>query len=128
MSRRISPSEYARATLAQCQKHPVNDVVSALAEILARHGNIKLLPLIRSALINSQANDRRIILETASNLDIETVKEITALLAPKLNEPIETVVKPEILGGFRLHIGPIMSDYSLVNAVNQLKRTLQGGL
>lgn len=64
---------------------------------------------------------------TASPLNIDQIKRLTAVYSAKLDHPvhINSVVDPTVLGGMRIQVGDEVTDNTVVAQLQQLHRTVK---
>lgn len=64
---------------------------------------------------------------TASPLNIDQIKRLTAVYSAKLDHPvhINSVVDPTVLGGMRIQVGDEVTDNTVVAQLQQLHRTVR---
>lgn len=98
--------------------------------IVARNGRLKYLANIVEAFIERIAGENgelKAQITTAAKLDEKQLAAITKDLSAKSGKKIviEEIIRPEIIGGLIVKIGPKMFDYSVKSRLTRLKNKLK---
>lgn len=115
---------------AMLGKTEFNEVTLRLAEHAACNPrNRRYLETVQW-LINKfsrHMGESMITVTTASPLNIDQIKRLTAVYSAKLDHPvhINSVVDPTVLGGMRIQVGDEVTDNTVVAQLQQLHRTVK---
>lgn len=91
-----------------------------------RLGLLRLIAIAYRSLRDQQANNQRVLVESAAPLSAADEKALTETLAPILNKnPLLVVrVKPELIGGLIVHIGDRVLDTSVRTRLQTIRTQL----
>ncbi|MEL7424002.1 MAG: ATP synthase F1 subunit delta [Bacteroidota bacterium] len=126
----VKPSK-KQSILDALFKDKYDELTMAFLNILVKKGREAYLPEIADAFIAQYKEIKQIStvkVTTAKPMDAATLKSLEAKLAASdatySQVEIETEVDPELIGGFVLEIGGKIYDASVVQKLEDLKRTL----
>lgn len=110
-------------------KNKVEPIVSSFLDLVVSKNRQEYLLAMCSAFVQQYKNQKghkEVKITTAVLLTEKVKKEISELIARKLNAEIdlETLVNPKIIGGFMLRIDDMLLDKSIATKLDDIRKQL----
>lgn len=78
-------------------------------------------------ILKRQERAHTLYLETVIPLSLSQIQQVKTIIEKKVKiNKVVTQVNPEILGGFKLHVGDEVWDETLINKIHQVKEVISG--